>query len=235
MKPIIGVLAEVYDDLHTQMPVAYASAIERSGGVPVVLPHVASDDAIDAFVALCDGFFFTGGVDVDPQRYGEEKSLCCGAVQEHRDTLEFAVFDKAFQTRKPILGICRGEQLINVALGGTLYQDITTELQTDIAHRQVEAKNDFSHSVSVFEDTPLHHLIGKQRMRANSFHHQAIKQLGTGLAVMAAADDGVVEAIYLKGERYLRAYQWHPERLYGADPHSCALFDDFIRACKSEV
>lgn len=233
MRPIIGVFAEVYDDLHTQMQSAYARAIECSGGVPFVLPYVDSNEAIEDFIVLCDGFFFTGGADIDPQSYGEARSPHCGESQPNRDALELRVFKKAIKTQKPILGVCRGAQLVNVALGGTLYQDLPSERSGNVAHRQAEPKDAPSHDVSVLADTPLYRLIGKARMRANSFHHQAIKQLGAGLAVMATADDGVIEAVYLQGQRYLRAYQWHPERIYEADLQNKHLFDDFVSACRT--
>lgn len=234
MRPVIGALAEIYDDLQTRMNATYASAIEHSGGMPLVLPYVEDDGVIEDFVALCDGFLFTGGADVDPACYGEERTPACGESQPNRDALELRVFKSAFRTQKPILGICRGTQLINVALGGTLYQDLPSERPGDVAHRQTEPKNDFSHSVNLLADTPLHRLVGGERMRANSFHHQAIKKLGAGLAVMATADDGVIEAVYLEGEHYLRAYQWHPERLCEEDAPSKLLFDDFIAACRAQ-
>jgi putative glutamine amidotransferase len=135
------------------------------------------------------------------------------------------------ETEKPVLGICRGAQLINIALGGTLYQDLPTELPTEISHRQTEPKFSPAHSVKILADTPLYDLVQKDRMTANSFHHQAVKTLGKGLELMALADDGVVEAFYLPGERYLRAYQWHPERLFAIDSDNRLLFEDFTAHC----
>jgi len=164
---------------------------------------------------------------IDPVYYGESVSDARGPIQPLRDALEFRLFEAVIATEKPILAICRGAQLVNVALGGTLYQDIPSELDTWIAHRQSEAKCSPSHAVSVLSDTPLERLIGTVQMTANSFHHQAVKRLGRDLSVMALAEDGIIEAFFLKGTRYLRAYQWHPERLFEADAQNRMIFSIF--------
>lgn len=232
MKPIIGILAVVDDEKTTSCAQSYVDVIEKSGGIPLLLPFVNNEETVCAFVELCDGFMFTGGKDVAPKRYGEETSDGCGIIQEHRDFLEFAVFSKAVKTQKPILGICRGMQVINVGLGGTLYQDIANAFCTSILHKQTEPKSEPSHSVRVEKDTPLYALTGKEIIPANSFHHQAVKTLGKGLKAMAWADDGVMEAAYLDGARYIRIYQWHPERLYYIDENQRKIFTDFISACQ---
>lgn len=231
MRPIVGILAVVDGERNSSVFKTYIEVIERSGGLPLLLPYVESDDAIEEFVSLCDGFFFTGGVDISPSRYGEEIKPTCDETQIYRDELEFKVFDTAFKAQKPILGVCRGAQLVNVALGGTLYQDLPTETDSQIAHRQTEGRFEYSHDVNIIENTPLYELMGKKRIRANSFHHQAIKKPGAGLKIMATADDGVVEAVYYDGGQYLRAYQWHPERLYDADEFNRSIFDDFVKNC----
>lgn len=232
MGPIIGIFASVDGEGRTSVLPSYAEAVEKTGGVPVLFPYTEDRRSLDRFLALCDGFLFAGGPDMDPAYYGEERSPSCGAVEEKRDTLDLEAFPRAYATGKPILGICRGAQLINVALGGTLYQDIPSELQTEIAHVQNEPKFSYSHEIRVLPATPLSALFGTCRVRVNSFHHQAIKSLGCGLSVMAAADDGVIEALYLMEKQYLRAYQWHPERLYGTDEYSQRIFRDFTEACK---
>jgi putative glutamine amidotransferase len=135
-------------------------------------------------------------------------------------------------SKKPILGICRGAQMINVALGGTLYQDIATQLQTELSHRQTEGKFEHSHAVNILQGTPLFALLHQERIPANSFHHQAVKALGEGLAVMARADDGVVEALYHTVHPYLRLYQWHPERLCKTDSAALSVFADFVASCR---
>ena len=233
MKPIIGILAEVDEDLTTAVKRNYISAVERSGGLPFVLPYVEDDEMLDGIVNACHGFFFTGGKDIDPARYGEVKKNNCGDTQPYRDDLEFRAFKKVFDSGKPILAICRGAQLVNAALGGTLYQDIPTEVNTELIHRQTEGEFEYSHEVNIKADTPLYMLVRAERIKANSFHHQAIKKLGNGLEVMATADDGIIEAVYHTGDQYIRAYQWHPERLFDKDEYNRGIFDDFIRNCEN--
>jgi len=231
IKPIIGILAEIDTELNARVQYTYVSAIEKSGGLPLLLPNVNETEALERFAYICDGFFFTGGADVNPLRYGEQPKAACGEIQLQRDELEFKVFEKVICTQKPILAICRGAQLVNVALGGTLYQDIPSEINTDISHRQSEPKTSPSHEVRVLDGTPLSELMNKERIKANSFHHQAVKTLGKGLEIMALANDDIIEAFYLSGQRYLRAYQWHPERLCDNDTHNRLIFDDFIKNC----
>lgn len=232
MRPIIGVLAEIDNELNTRVQNPYIHAIEMSGGIPVLFPYVEEDETVERLVDICDGFFFTGGVDIDPERYGEEPSENLGALQESRDDFEFRVFQEVIKTSKPILAICRGAQLINVALGGTLYQDIPSEVDTKIAHKQSEHKFSPSHDVKIIVDTPLYGMMQTEQIKANSFHHQAIKRLGKGPEIMAVAEDGIVEAVYLPKSQYVRAYQWHPERLFETDMHNRMIFEDFIRACQ---
>lgn len=234
MPPIIGHLAAVDNEATTSIFHSYVHAIQVSGGVPLLLPYTESEAVIRRFVVLCDGLFFTGGMDIAPARYGEEASERCDETQPLRDALEFAVLREVLPTGKPLLGICRGAQLLNVALGGTLYQDLPSERPSTIAHRQTEGKFDFSHDIIVSPDTPLHRLLGASRIRGNSFHHQAVKAPGHGLRVMAEAEDGTIEGFWSVDHPYLRAYQWHPERLYDKDENSRALFSDFISACKKE-
>lgn len=233
MRPIIGMLGEIDNELSTKMLNSYTHAIEKSGGTPILFPFAGESETIDHLVDICDGFFFTGGVDIHPNRYGEEAGENIGEIQEHRDEFELNVFQRVIQTSKPILAICRGAQLVNVALGGTLYQDIPSEAQTKILHRQSEPKFSHSHDVRIMINTPLYEMMKAERIKANSFHHQAIKTLGDGLEIMALAEDGIIEAVYSSGRQYIRAYQWHPERLYETDAQNRIIFEDFIRVCES--
>ena len=232
MRPIIGVLAEVEDTGYSGVKNAYIKSIENAGGLPLLLPFVKEEESVRQFVSFCNGFFFTGGADIEPTRYGEETIPQCGELKKMRDDLEFRVLREVMETKKPLLAICRGCQLVNVFLGGSLYQDIPCQLSTNMIHKQTEGEFSPSHSVNVKKNTPLFEIMKKERIVANSFHHQAIKKLGSGLSVMAEADDGIVEAMYLEGERYLRAYQWHPERLAEKDRDNRLIFEDFISACK---
>lgn len=232
MKPLIAILGPVDDERSVNLLNTYSAAIESSGGAPVLIPYTESEELISHYVKVCDGVLFSGGCDIEPKRFGEETKATCGNIQKNRDALEFFFFKKAFEEKKPIMAICRGIQVINVALGGTLYQDIPTEIPSEIPHRQKEPRSMPSHEVKILSDTPLMELIGKERMTANSFHHQAIKALGEGLEVMALADDGIIEAVYYNGENYILGYQWHPERLCAIDEDNKALFDDFLSVCR---
>ena len=232
MLPIIGIIASAKDVDDLTSTTTYPKAIEAAGGIPVVLPCGDNFDVYDHFLEICDGFMFTGGCDIRPTRYGEETLPECGSIQDHRDVIELAFFGKAIKTNKPLIAICRGIQLVNVGLGGTLYQDIPSQIGTDIAHKQTEGRFEPSHSVNIIENTPLCAMTGgKASMIANSFHHQAIKELGRGLEVMARAEDDIIEAVYMPEKPYVRAYQWHPERLWQIDADNLAIFTEFVKAC----
>ena len=228
MKPIIALTAVVDDDKKLSLLPTYAEAIVRSGGLPLIVPYTDCDETLAGIVALCDGICFTGGADVHPSYFGEEIKEACGTIQKYRDEYELKLFDIAYKAKKPILGICRGAQVINIALGGTLYQDINSELTTEIAHRQSEPKTEHSHYVNIVKGTPLYELTKKERIQANSFHHQSAKDIAPSLKLMATADDGIIEALYGTGDVYVRAYQWHPERLCAIDNDEKLIFDDFI-------
>ena len=233
MQPIIGLLVTIDNERTAQARHAYAHAIEQNGGLPLIVPYLENEESFARLAAVCDGFCFTGGLDVHPAHYGAEISPFCGEIQEQRDALELRLMKELLKTKKPLLGICRGAQVFNVALGGTLFQDLPSECPSDIAHRQTQDTYEPSLEVQVLPNTPLAALVGTARMTANSFHHQAVKKLGRNLLPMACADDGVIEAFYLPGEQYLRAYQWHPERLFEKNDQNRAIFADFIENCIS--
>lgn len=228
MKPTIGILPNINDEGVLSLDRAYVQAIERVGGIPVILPYAEGLQPLYQMIDCVDGVMMTGGGDIAPSYYGEKPREKCGTPCELRDRLDFACFDYAFQKKKPILAICRGMQVANVALGGTLYQDLPSEFESKIPHRQTQGKFVSSHSVFVKEGTPLARIARKEIMTGNSFHHQAVKELAEGLAVMAVAEDGLIEGAYWMGEQYLRAYQWHPERLCAVDVANENVFAEFI-------
>ncbi len=234
MKPVIGLTVSVKDDGSVSLLEAYSRAIESAGGIPILIPYVKNTDIYDDFIEICDGIFITGGADIDPRRYGKDKNNTCGAIQPLRDEMELYILDEALCKNKPVLAVCRGVQLLNVGLGGTLYQDIPTEYPSEINHTQTEGRFIPSHKVKIVKDTPLFELIGKDKMTANSFHHQAIMDLAEGLKPMAYAEDGIIEAVYLPARDYVRGYQWHPERLFDSDGGNRKIFLDFIKACNME-
>jgi putative glutamine amidotransferase len=213
----------------------YTQGIEEAGAVPVILNLTASEPALKHAVCSFDGFLFTGGQDVNPKLYGQEKSGRCGEVCDIRDRMEAYIFREAvLNQNKPALGICRGIQFINVLLGGSLYQDIPTELPSAINHAQKAPYDVPAHSVSLVSGSPLRELAGKERLNVNSSHHQGINRVAEGLKVMAAADDGLVEAVYKPDHPYLWAVQWHPEFSLN-DETSRKIFSSFVRSVEESA
>lgn len=233
MKPIIGLFISIANDGTHTLFKEYIEALEGAGAQPILLPYTEGCENLDRLVEICDGFCFTGGVDVAPCYYGEAMLPECGEIQDRRDSFEMMAIPKVIASGKPILGICRGAQVINVALGGSLYQDIPSQLSTAIDHRQSAGRYEPWHFATVTPDTPLAILVGEDKISVNSFHHQAIKRLGDGLRAMATSEDGIIEAAYRDGEQYIRLYQWHPERLIESDRHERAIFTDFVTAAIS--
>ncbi len=233
MKPVIGVMPlwdEKKDSLW--MLPGYLDGIALAGGIPVIFPFTSDEDDIARVMSGCSGFLLTGGHDVSPGVYGEEplEGLvdCC----EKRDVLEGIVLKRAIAEDRPVLGICRGIQFMNAALGGTLYQDLPTQHPSDVIHRQQPPYDVPSHVVHVVPDSPLHRYLGTDMLRVNSSHHQAIKELAPGLEVMATSPDGLVEAVYMPGRSFIWAVQWHPERLLLRDQNNVKIFRALVEAAK---
>lgn len=233
MKPFIGIITDIDNDYTSHLAHDYVKAVELSGGTPILIPYIKSIDNLNTLISLCNGFIFTGGGDVNPKFYNQEKSKLCGSPQIARDEFEIKFFNHIKNSFKPILCICRGMQLLNVILGGDLYQDIPSEFNTQILHKQPQGKYETSHEVKVSPDTPLCKIINNNRIVVNSFHHQAIKNLATDLKPMAISDDGIIEAVYAINHPYLMGYQWHPERLIDTEASSKFIFSDFIIKCIS--
>ena len=230
MKPIIGVMP-LWDDKKDSiwMLPGYFDGIDKAGGIPIMLPFSKNESDIEQVCNLCDGFLFTGGHDVSPEVYQEERMKGTSPCLK-RDQLEAEVFKKAVEADKPVLGICRGIQFINAALGGTLYQDLPTQHPSDIAHRQPAPYDVPSHHVLIRKDSPLYECLKTEELPVNSCHHQAIKELAPGLKIMASATDGIIEAVYMPAKRFLWAVQWHPEFSYKNNESSMKIFKAFINA-----
>lgn len=223
-RPVIGIAPSIGDG-KIKMSTAYAESVFRAGGIPFFLPYT-TDGAVIAEYAKLDGFLFAGGVDLDPALYGEEKLNDTVEIDPARDAFEMALFAAVYPTGKPIFGICRGIQSINVALGGTLYQDIP-------AHRQSEPGRVGTHAVRFEGGTRIRRIMGGEEIVANTFHHQAIKTPAPSLSVVGRACDeaGTIEAVEaVDAGRFLLAVQWHPELLAASDPAHAALFAAFIEA-----
>ena len=208
----------------------YIRGLEAAGAVPVILPLNVSEAVLKQVADFFDGFLFSGGPDLTPEWYGQIKTEHCGEICEARDKMEAYLFREAvLNQNKPALGICRGIQLFNAFLGGNLYQDITAEVSSEIAHRKGPPYNVPVHSVRLLPESPLGRLVGKGRLEVNSHHHQAINRIAEGLEIMALANDGLVEAVYMPDRPFVWAVQWHPELLPN-DEASGKLFASFVKS-----
>lgn len=243
MKPIIGItcnyMSQIPDavaegiaapDQDWQLLAQdYVLAVQKAGGVPLILPASEDSQTIRQLAELCDGILISGGNDILPSLYGEQLQSC-GKVFPWRDAFDLELTKiTLFETKKPLLGICRGCQIFNVALGGTLYQDLPSE--SFLPHTIVSLPRNFaSHFVNIKEGSLLHHTTEITRLGVNSYHHQAIRNLAPGAIAAAVSDDGVTEAIELPGEQFFLGVQWHPEMMQDSDVQQ-SLFSAFIAAC----
>jgi len=228
-RPIIGVIP-LWDEKRDSiwMLPGYMQGLEEAGAVPVILNLTVSETVLKQIVRFFDGFLFTGGHDVNPKLYGQEKADYCGETCEMRDRMEAYFFREAvLNQNKPALGICRGIQLINVLLGGSLYQDIPTELPSTIKHSCGPPYDLPAHNVRLIPESPLYKLAGKECLEVNSCHHQGINRIAKGLEIMASSDDGLVEAVYMPDRSFVWAVQWHPEYSL-KDEVSKKIFSSFV-------
>ncbi|HWR42723.1 gamma-glutamyl-gamma-aminobutyrate hydrolase family protein [Sporomusa sp.] len=243
-KPVIGITCNTVLAEGTMLPgmvrafasTDYIHAVAKAGGVPLLLPPVADPAIARSQVIAIDGLIMSGGPDVDPLLYGEEPLEKLGVVNLCRDEYELLVVKAAAELKKPMLGICRGIQIINVAYGGTLYQDVSQITGCSIKHFQTTAQREaLWHTVSIEPQSVLATILGQQAIRVNSYHHQAIKNLAPGFIVTAGSKDGVIEAIELQNEHFVLGVQWHPEMLAEKSPSMLALFEKLVKAAATQI
>ena len=242
-KPIIGVTPDFNagnrKDMGGKEPTyflraRYMKAIEDAGGIPVVLPLLSNRAGWRQVVAHVHGLLITGsGSDLAPELYGERQRHKFARMSRERATMELGIAKAAYRADVPMLGICGGMQSINVALGGTLYQDIAAQLKTPIDHLPSHPATKTSHSVQIAPGSLLRRIAGKARMDVNSSHHQSIKKVASNLAQTAVAPDGVIEAIEAPDRAFILGVQWHPEFLYERDPVERRLFTALVRAART--
>ena len=205
----------------------YCNAVRHAGGLPILLPH--DPDAASDYVERIDGLIVTGGgFDVDPALFGASTRHPTVTTKDRRTAFELAATRIALSREKPVLGICGGQQLLNVALGGTLIQHIPDEIPGALPHRQPNPRDDPGHAVRVIPGTVLHRITGAERLAVNSAHHQAVKEAGPGLVIDAVAEDGVVEGIEDPRHRFCVGVQWHPE--FEINEADRRIFRAFIEA-----
>lgn len=236
MKPLIGVTPDLKPESVLGVRNQYLQSVTRAGGIPVLLPISVDEADMREVFSHLDGLLITGGADIDPVLYGEEKSPACGELAPERDRLEMVLAKLVIEHDLPTLGICRGCQVLNVVYGGTLIQDIPTELGVPMdVHRQPEDYAVVTHGVTVEPGTLLEKIEGTGEIRVNSRHHQAVKTLGKGLVLNArSTKDGIVESFNDPTKRFMLAVQWHPEMLSHERPEALNLFKALVSAAAAK-
>lgn len=205
----------------------YCDSVARAGGIPILLPH--ESDRADDYLSMVDGLIITGGAfDVDPALFGASSRHETVTTKDRRTTFELAITRGAMARDMPMLGICGGEQLLNVVLGGTLIQHIPDEVKGALEHEQTNPRTEPGHAVTVTAGTLLHRIADRSELSVNTAHHQSVKDVGEDVVVNAVAPDGVIEGIESPRFRFCLGVQWHPE--YGVDPADPKIFDAFIGA-----
>jgi putative glutamine amidotransferase len=212
----------------TGVNTAYVRAVARAGGAPVILAPTGDTAHVPSLLDGVDALLLSGGADIDPRHYGAPRHPKLGTVDAERDAFEFALFAEAERRALPTLAICRGLQLVNVAMGGTLWQDLPSEVGP---HPQSGARTERVHQIRVMEGSKLGDAVWPQHFSVNSFHHQAIRDLAPGLAAVAWSEDGLIEGVEIFGGWWFVGVQWHPEEFWAdAEAHDRGLFDGLVAA-----
>lgn len=242
-RPFVGIIANRYLRSNTSGSMLagigerYVQAIEAAGGVPVLIYLTQDRAALDQLYGICAGLVFAGGEDVDPQHFGAARHPNLGTVVPLRDEVELALARRALADGKPMLGICRGIQVLNVAFGGTLYQDIPAELPASSDHyasRSVPGRTHAAHPIALAPDSWLAERLGADTIDVNTFHHQSLRDIAPGLRITGRAPDGVIEAVEGTGACFIVGVQCHPEELWDqAEPRWAGMFAGFVDIVRS--
>jgi putative glutamine amidotransferase len=237
-RPFVGIIGNRYLRANTNSTMLagigekYMQAIEAAGGVPILIYLTEDHGVLDRLYALCDGLVFAGGEDVDPAHFGAARHPNVGMVVPLRDKVELTLARRALADRKPMLGICRGIQVLNVAFGGTLYQDIPAELPAALDHyasSKLPDRSHTAHSIGLASDSWLAERLGTDTLDVNTFHHQSLREVAPWLRITGRAPDGVIEAVESTGECFVLGVQCHPEELWdNADPRWARMFAGFV-------
>ena len=231
-KPVIGIVGSnaLYDSARYKVVEkfyinsSYINAVINNGAIPMPIPVVENDDELFKLLDLCDGLLLPGGEDIDPAYYNENPHPRIGVIRPDMDKLALRCFDYFYKKNMPVFGICKGMQLINVALGGTLYQDIESQYGNEsILHLQAYSREYAVHTADIEENTLLKEILSEKTVKVNKMHHQAVKKVGDGLIASAYAPDGIIEAIESE-DKTIFAVQWHPEELVRSVPEMNKLF-----------
>jgi len=231
--PIIGILAELERERKSFLPLGYERCVREAGGVPVIVPMQEGDRAVGRVLDPLQGLVLPGGYDINPSRYGEEAWWSGTLMPARKEDFDFRVLAAAVERRMPLLAICLGAQELNVALGGSLIQDLGTQFPGAMRHRRRRREDDHArHTVTLLAGSRLRRIIGREQIEITTSHHQAVNYPGVGLRVAAVADDGVVEAVEGDGHPFLIGVQWHPE-MRPEDESTKRLFRALVRAGES--
>ncbi len=216
-------------------PESYSQAVLKAGGLPVLIPLGYPEKQLKQIIASLDGIIFSGGGDIEPHQYGSEMTEKVNTMDPERDRVEIQLVRDVIDSGTPFLGICRGQQVINVALGGTLYRDISEEHPNAIEHTYYPnwPWDHIPHTVQIEADSLLAEILGLKEVPVNSLHHQAIKEVAPSLVPIAYAPDGIVESVVLPDHPFGLAVQWHPEWMPKHEPMR-ALFRAFVNAANTE-
>lgn len=233
MRKLIGVMP-LWDDEKDSiwMLPDYLEGLRRAGLDCFIFPLTSDEETVRRLTAFCDGILLTGGHDVNPAVYGETPWNDSVAWNDVRDSMELLVIHEALKSGKSILGICRGIQMLNAALGGTLYQDLPSQHPSDTEHHMSAPYDRPCHTVSILKDTPLYALLHKDRIPVNSIHHQAVRRLAPSLRVMAVSEDGLTEALWMPSMRFVWGIQWHPEYWFRSNEDCMKIFLRFADSMK---
>ena len=213
-KPVIGITAvSSFDEKMHAQRITYAQAIWAAGGEAILLPCNSDKSSCEQIVSMLDGLLAPGGHDIDPEFYGEKKIEQCGKISRYEDEYDMELVKETVKQGKPVLGICRGMQLINVLYGGSLYQDLPTQYSEELIHTRIHPENENFHTVQIEKESYLAKILGEtEDVVVNSSHHQAVKEIAKGFRVTAKASDGTIEAMENEDASVL-CVQWHPERM----------------------
>ena len=237
-RPLIGVTASFYPNENnpplSQQSVNrdYVLGVIKAGGMPVIIPAMWETELIEAYAEQLDGLMVPGGEDVDPKYYGQEPHEKLGRLSPIRDHTEITLIRKMAELGKPIFGICRGMQMINVAFGGDMIQDIPSAIENCLKHMgDMQYRSKPVHSVALTPGSRVHGIFGKDEIQVNTFHHQAIDRLAEGFEVTGRSPEGIAEA-FENAQAKIWGVQWHPENMVEAYPEFLGLFQSFVNDCK---
>lgn len=235
MKPIIGISSQYgYESRKTlnKINYTYIDSVVQAGGIPFIIPVLEDRKDINRYIESIDGLILTGGEDISPLLFGEEPIKETKNICYNRDRMELALFNQAYKKDLPVLGICRGLQLINTALDGTLYQDINSQIKDSLGHISTYNIDGGYHSIKIKKDTILFDIFKEEKINVNSQHHQSIKDLGRNLRINALSSDGIVEGAESTNSKFVLGVQFHPEAMINKHREFLDIFDYFIKACK---